>query len=60
MDGIDYAGGQFVAFRIDERSYVAIPTADYASTAVYEVFSSGRAEKRFDVQGWAFKMFRVR
>jgi hypothetical protein len=60
MDGIDYAGGQFLAFRIDERSYVAVPTSDYARTAVYEVFSSGRAEKRFDVQGWAFKMFRVR
>lgn len=60
MDGIDFAGGQFVAFRIDERSYVAVPTPDYARTAVYEVFSSGRAEKRFDVQGWAFKMFRVR
>lgn len=60
MDGIDYAGGQFTAFRIDDRSYVAIPTADYSSTAVYEVFSDGRAEKRFDVQGWAFKMFRVR
>ncbi len=60
MEGIDFAGGQFVAFRIDQRTFVTIPAPDYSSTEVYEVFSDGRAEKRFDVEGWAFKMFRVR
>jgi hypothetical protein len=60
MDGIDYSGGQYVAFRIDGRIWVAIPAGDYSTTAVYEVLSTGKAQKRFDVQGWDFKMFRVR
>ena len=37
-----------------------IAAGNYATTAVYEVFATGRAEKRFDVQGWTFKMARVR
>jgi hypothetical protein len=60
MEGIDFAGGQVVAFRIDKRTFLTIPAGDYSSTAVWEVLPSGRAEKRFDVQSWAFKMFRVR
>lgn len=60
MEGVDFGGGQFVSFRIDERVFVAIPSGDFSSTAVYEVLDTGRAEKRFDTEGWAFKMFRVR
>ncbi|HVK78780.1 MAG TPA: hypothetical protein VM734_36015 [Kofleriaceae bacterium] len=60
VDGLDYGGGQFVAFRIDGRMFVAIPAADYSRTAVYEVLASGAAEKRFDTEGWTFKIFRVR
>jgi len=60
MEGIDYAGGQYVAFKIDDRTFIAIPAGDYSSTAVYEILPSGVAEKRFDVQAWMFHMFRVR
>jgi hypothetical protein len=60
MEGIDFAGGQFVAFRLDGETIVAIPAPDYTSTAVYAIGPDARAEKRFDVQGWAFKIFRVR
>ena len=60
MEGIDYAGGQYVAFRIDGEMIVAIPSGDYSTTAVYAITPAGKAEKRFDVEGWAFKMFRVR
>jgi len=60
VDGLDYGGGQFTAFRIDDRTFIAIPTADYSRTSVYEVLASGAAEKRFDTEGWTFKMFRVR
>jgi len=60
MEGIDFGGGQFTSFRIDERVFVAIPAGDYSSTEVYEVLENGQAEKRFDTEGWAFKMFRVR
>ena len=60
LAGLDFGGGQFAAFRIDDRTFLAIPAADYASTAVYEVLASGTAEKRFETEGWTFKMFRVR
>ncbi len=60
MDGIDFSGGQYVAFHLGERVFVAIPNGAYSSTAVYEVTAAGTAEKRFDVQGWAFKMLQVR
>lgn len=60
MDGIDYTGGQFVAYRLGERTFVTVPNADYSATAIYEVNADGAAEKKFDVQGWAFKMLKVR
>lgn len=60
MDGIDFTGGQFVAFHLAGRVFVAVPNSNYTSTAVYEVLATGTAEKRFDVQGWAFKMLQVR
>jgi hypothetical protein len=40
--------------------FVAIPGAGYARTAVYEILPSGAAEKRFDTEGWTFKIVRVR
>jgi hypothetical protein len=60
MDGIDYSGGQTVVFPIDDRVFVTVPAADYSSTEVYEVSAEGSAKKLFDVNGWAFKMFRLR
>ncbi len=60
MEGIDYSGGQVVAYRIDGRLLLTIPAPDYSETAVYEISSDGRPEKLFDVEGWAFKLFRVR
>lgn len=59
MPGIDYAGGQYSAFRLDGRVFVAIPAADYSSTTIWEVTAAG-AEKRFVTQGWTFNIFRIR
>jgi len=60
MDGIGFSGGQFVAVPIDDRVFLTIPAADYSNTEVYEVTPHGGAKKLFDVDGWAFKLFRVR
>ncbi|MDF2692178.1 MAG: MxcI [Labilithrix sp.] len=59
MEGIDFAGGQFVPYKFGDRFFVTIPAPDYSSTTFYEIVN-GRAEKRFDVDAWAFKVFRVR
>lgn len=60
MEGIDYSGGQSVVFPVDDRVIVTVPAADYSSTEVYEVSPQGNAKKLFDVNGWAFKLFRLR
>jgi hypothetical protein len=59
MDGIGYTGGQYVAFHLGDRVFIAVPNAAYTSTEIYEVTADG-AEKKFDVEGWAFKMLKVR
>ena len=60
LEGIDFAGGQFTALRVDDRTIITIPAADYSSTAFYEITSDLVISKLFDVQGWAFKTFRLR
>jgi hypothetical protein len=60
LEGIDYAGGQFTASRVDARTIVTIPAADYSSTAFYEITPELAVTKLFDVEGWAFKIFRLR
>ncbi len=60
MEGIDYAGGQFVAYRIDGKVYLTVPKGDYSETAVYGISNAGKATKLFDVEGWGFKLLKVR
>lgn len=60
LEGLDFAGGQFTVQRVDDRTIVTIPTADYASTAFYEITPDLVVSKLFDVEGWAFKTFRLR
>jgi hypothetical protein len=60
LDGIDFAGGQFTALRVDDRTIITIPAADYSSTTFYELTADLTLTKLFDVQGWAFKTFRLR
>jgi hypothetical protein len=60
LEGIDFAGGQFTALRLDGRTIITIPEPDYSSTAFYEVTPAGGASKLFEVEGWAFKTFRLR
>lgn len=60
LDGTDYAGGQFTALRVDGRTIITIPAADYSSTTFYEITAELDVTKLFDVQGWAFETFRLR
>jgi len=60
LEGIDFAGGQFTVLRVDDRTIVTIPTPSYESTAFYEITPDLAVSKLFDVEGWAFKTFRLR
>jgi hypothetical protein len=60
MEGIDYSGGQIVLLRIDDQVLLTVPEGDYSRTAVYEILPDGHADKRFDVEGWASNIYRVR
>lgn len=59
-EGIDYTGGQIVAYQIDGTTYLTVPAPDYSSTSVYEVTATGGVTKLFDVDAWAWKIFKVR
>jgi hypothetical protein len=60
LEGIDYSGGQIVVTRIDDRTLITIPDADYSRTQFFEVTPDAVVTKLFDVEGWAFKTFRLR
>jgi hypothetical protein len=60
LEGIDFSGGQFTALRLDGRTLITIPEPDYSRTTFYEVTPSGGATRLFEVEGWAFKTFRLR
>lgn len=59
-EGVDFAGGQVLVFRIDGRAFVSIPATTYSDSAIYEILPTGAAEKRFDTKGWVIEIFRVR
>lgn len=60
LEGVDFAGGQFTALRVDGRTIVTIPAANYASTTFYDVTPDLVVSRLFEVEGWAFKTFRLR
>jgi hypothetical protein len=59
IDGIDYFGGQYSAFTVGGRTFVLLPSSDYATTAAYEILSDGTAIKRGDSTGWAYLLLEV-
>lgn len=60
MEGIDFGGGQYQAFRFDDRVFIALPGAGYGSTTIYEVTKDGRAERRFTSESWVYNIVKVR
>ena len=60
VDGIDYFGGQYSAFTVGGRTFVLLPSADYSSTAIYEIVSDGTAVNRGDSTGWGYLLIEVR
>ncbi|AKQ63766.1 MxcI [Myxococcus hansupus] len=60
IEGLDWIAGGYYAFTIEGRTFLLLPTADYASTAVWELNGNGAAVKRFDTLGWAYQFVKVR
>lgn len=60
VEGLDFIAGGYYAFRIEGRTFLLLPTADYAKTAVWELGVDGAAVKRFETAGWAYQFVKVR
>lgn len=60
VGGLDFIAGGYYAFRIEGRTFLLLPTADYAKTAVWELGVDGAAVKRFETLGWAYQFVKVR
>jgi hypothetical protein len=60
IDELGFIAGGYYAFTLEGRTFLLLPTADYARTAVWELGVSGTPVKRFEVQGWAYQFLQVR
>ncbi|MCY1017463.1 MxcI [Pyxidicoccus sp. MSG2] len=60
VEGLDYIAGGYYAFLIEGRTFLLLPTADYAKTSVWELGVNGAAVKRFETTGWAYQFVKVR
>ncbi|NMO15610.1 MxcI [Pyxidicoccus fallax] len=60
VEGLDFIAGGYYAFTIEGRTFLLLPTADYAKTAVWELGVDGAAVKRFETLGWAYQFVKVR
>jgi len=59
-DGIDYFAGGYTPAKIDERTFLLLPRADYASSVTYELLTDGTAKQLYESLGWAYQFVRVR
>ncbi|MFP2930123.1 MxcI [Pyxidicoccus sp. 3LG] len=60
VEGLDFIAGGYYAFRIEGRTFLLLPTSDYAKTAVWELGVDGAPVKRFETLGWAYQFVKVR
>ncbi|OJH39527.1 MxcI [Cystobacter ferrugineus] len=60
VEGLDFIAGGYYAFRIEGRTFLLLPTSDYARTSIWELGVDGAAVKRFETLGWAYQLVKVR
>lgn len=58
VEGLEWMAGGYYAFRIDGRTFLLLPSADYSTTTVYEL-SDGRAAALFETPGWAYQLLKI-
>jgi hypothetical protein len=56
VGGTDYIAGGYYAFRLDGRTVVLLPTADYSQTTAWEIPVDGEAKELFTIEGWVYQM----
>ena len=60
VEGLDLIAGGYYAFTLDGRTFLLLPSSDYAKTAVWELGVNGAALRRFETLGWAYQFVKVR
>lgn len=59
VEGLGHIAGGYYAFDIEGRTFLLLPTADYAKTTVYELPVAGAAQRRFETPGWAYQFVKL-
>jgi len=60
VEGLDWMAGGYYAFRFGDRTFLLLPSGDYATTTAYELGKDGKATERFTVPGWAYQLVQIR
>lgn len=60
VPGIPLNAGGYASARVDGRTFVLVPSADYSSTAAYEILPDMTATLRWTIPGWSGTLFRLR
>lgn len=60
IEGVEAGGSGFNLSILDDRAFLFAPNAEWSETTVLEVDDSGRAERRFSVQGVANNWVKLR
>jgi hypothetical protein len=60
LEGSDWLAGGYATVQEDNRTFVLIPSEDYAATAAQEIMSSGRSEPRFHIKGFSYQLLKLR
>ena len=60
LSGIDKLAGGYAIVHVDGRTFLMVPTAEYASTTVHEIDAGGGVQKRFEVPGDSYQILKLR
>ena len=56
LEGVDWLAGGYAVVHVDSRTFLMLPSADYASTRVQELSPDGRVSDRFEVPGDSYQI----
>ena len=59
LEGLDWLAGGYATQKVDDRTFVLVPSNEYDKTTVYEITLDGKVEQRFEVLGFAYQLLKL-
>lgn len=60
LEGVDWLAGGYAVEHVGDRSFLMVPSADYADTSVFELGSGGSVESRMLIPGDSYQILDLR